>query len=336
MIKTVRDGLNFLLVFCLWSVIRLLPLCAIRWIARGGSYLMWVTIPSIRKISVANICAAMPETSVAEAKRIARESCYHMSRNMLEFVWMNGIPCRIERCCRMPDAVKQQLQDCLQQQKRIIFVNPHLGSWEASGLMAPYYANVEMVAIAKPIRNKYLNSFFNRRNREKVRGLQIVFSRGAVKAAIQALRQGRSLGTLIDQNTRVRDGGEFVNFFGLPVPCSKSPVLLGRFCIANALPVEILYGVSYRETDGTITCSVRKLKKDIGEYTDDLELLQELMLYTEENIRRIPEQYLWYYKRFQYIPHHISPELRKRYPYYAVEPGERFYSRTARKNGVAD
>ena len=60
-------------------------------------------------------------------------------------------------------------------------------------------------------------------NREKVRGLEIIFSSGAIRAATKALRDGRGVGTLIDQNTRVRDGGSFVNFFGLPVSSSTAP-----------------------------------------------------------------------------------------------------------------
>ena len=62
-------------------------------------------------------------------------------------------------------------------------------------------------------------------NREKAHGLRIIFSRGAAREAIHQMKQGRLLGTLIDQNTRVRDGGEFLDFFGLPVPSSVSPAV---------------------------------------------------------------------------------------------------------------
>ena len=92
---------------------------------------------------------------------------------MAEFIWLNGRPDRIERCYFLPPDVTERLKGHVARKERIIFVNPHLGSWEASGVMAPYYAGVDMVAIAKPVRNPYLNKMINSGNREKVRGLEI-------------------------------------------------------------------------------------------------------------------------------------------------------------------
>ena len=55
------------------------------------------------------------------------------------------------------------------------------------------------------------------------------------------------------------------------------------------------------------------------------------MQISEEYIRRYPEQYLWWYHRFQYIPPDCPPELRARYPFYAgvAKPG--FFRRNAGK-----
>lgn len=51
---------------------------------------------------------------------------------------------------------------------------------------------------------------------------------------------------------------------------------------------------------------------------------------TEEFIRMAPDQYLWLYKRFQYIPENVSPEIRRRYPAYARVPNKRFFSMKAK------
>ena len=47
-------------------------------------------------------------------------------------------------------------------------------------------------------------------------------------------------------------------------------------------------------------------------------------------IRQFPEQYLWYYQRFNIIPPNCPDELKKRYPYYAKPANARFYSRAKR------
>ena len=135
-----------------------------------------------------------------------------MCRNLLEFFWIGGNHRRIERCYLLPEDIVQRLKAHAAAGERIIFVNPHLGSWEASGTMAPYYAGIKMAAIAKPTKNPYLYKLINAGGRERTNGLEVIFSRGAIRASISALRSGKGLGTLIDQNTRVRDGGVFADF----------------------------------------------------------------------------------------------------------------------------
>ncbi len=291
---------------------------------------MWRLIP-YRRLICGNIHAAMPELDDNEVRRIGRESCRHLLLNLFEFVWIAGNRRRIEKHYVLPADITARLKAYAAAGERIIFVNPHFGSWEASGLMAPYYAGVNMAAIAKPVRNPYLNKLLNSGSREKEHGLKIIFSNGALRAATRLLREGVSLGTLVDQNTRVRDGGAFVNFFGIPVPCSKSPAALMRFCRVHGIPSVIIYGSSLRMPDGRVQAFAAWLSKPFEEYASDEEVMQELMNISEKYIRQYPEQYLWLYRRFQYIPPDAAPEVRARYPYYAKTAPPKFFSRLVRK-----
>ena len=76
---------------------------------------------------------------------------------------------------------------------------------------------------------------------------------------------------------------------------------------------------------------IEYLSKPFEEYANDREVIQELMVKAEADIRRYPDQYLWFYKRFQYISPDASEEIRKKYPAYAVDPVAAFFSRAARK-----
>ena len=246
-----RDFLVYLAILIPYKLLRIMPYCAVKGVAWICGCAMNL-IPSIRKLVRANIRTAFPEYSAAEVAAVARRSFHNLALNMAEFVWLNGRSDRIERCYVLPEDITERLKGHVAQHERIIFVNPHLGSWEASGVMAPYYAGVDMVAIAKPVRNPYLNRLLNSGNREKVKGLEIIFSNGAIRAATRALRDGRGVGTLIDQNTRVRDGGSFVEFFGLPVPSSTAPAHLMKYCLAHDIPAVIVYGTSVRHEDGRV------------------------------------------------------------------------------------
>ncbi len=326
-LQTVRYRLEYLAVLLPYSLIRLLPYRMIRLLGRlfgAGMHL----VPGIRELVRANIHAAMPELPPEEVARIGRESLFHMAFNLLEFIWLNGNPARIERCYCLPPDITAELKEHVAAGERIIFVNPHLGSWEASGVMAPYYAGVDMVAIAKPVRNPYINRLLNSGSREKIKGLEIIFSRGAIRAAIKALREGRGIGTLIDQNTKGRVGGIFVNFFGIPVSSSAAPAVLKKFCDAEGIPAVIIYGTSVRHADGRVTAHSAKLSKPFCEYADEREVIQELMDISERYIRAYPEQYLWFYRRFQNIPPDCPPEIRARYPGYAKVTNSHFFRET--------
>ena len=321
--KNIRYFLSYLVALWFCLMVRIAPRFMVRFYASLVAKIVCL-MPSALKICEANIRVAFPEWSEKKVRSTARTSIKYVALNFLEFIWMSGIPRRIEKVCVMPDDVKAKLKAYVADSARIIFVNPHLGSWEASGLMAPYYGGVKMVAIAKPSRNKYLNKLISG-SREKADGLRIIFAKGAMRAAVKALREGMGIGTLIDQNTRVRDGGIFVDFFGLPAPCSAAPALLKRYCTANDMKAVILYGTSVREGNKIIARTV-ELSKPFEGYADDNEVIQELMHISEDFIRRYPDQYVWLYKRFRYIPEEADDALAARYPFYAERAKASFYN----------
>lgn len=324
--QKLRWWCEFIIIFIPYSILRFMPWPIMRftaWMIGLGIYL----VPGCRKLVRANVHAAMPELSAGEVERITRKSFDHMAWNIVEYAWMTGKAERIRRCCEVPESVAGPLREDCKNQYRIIYVNPHLGSWEASGLMSPFYIGVKIAAIAKPMRNPYLNDLLNTGNRENTPGLKIIFSKGAMRAALQALKEGWGLGTLIDQNTRVRDGGVFVNFFGLPVPSSTAPAVLKNYCDQKGLKCRIVFGCSLRNDEGRIIAHSENLSKPFNEYASEKEVLQELMDISEKYIRKYPEQYLWMYKRFQHIPEDATPEQLKRYPWYAKRPNRNFYSK---------
>lgn len=312
----------------LYGMIRSLPHWGLRIPAAAGGAIVWV-MPFFRRLVVANIRTAMPERSISDAHRIGKRSCYHMFFNLFEFIWLSGNPRRIERWYELPEEVTSRLRAHAAAGERIIFVNPHLGSWEASGLMAPYYAGIRMVAIAKPVRNPYLNRLLNHGSREREKGLHIIFAHGAIRAATRALKDGLGVGTLIDQNTRIRDGGIFVRFFDMPVASSKAPASLKRYCNTRGIASVIIFGVSLRMPDGRVRAHAEWLSRPFEQYESDDSVIQELMDVSASYIRRYPEQYLWLYRRFRYIPPHCPQELVNRYPYYAQTVSSAFFNRHA-------
>ena len=324
--KNIRRCAEFVIIYIPYCFLRVMPWPVMRgtaWLLGAGIWL----IPAARRLVRCNIHAALPELPEKEVKRITRACFDSVLWNLTEYIWMNGSRKRIERCCIPEEGAVEGLRYYRETGTRIIYVTPHFGSWEASGLMSPYFGGVKIAAIARPLRNPYLNRLLNSGNREKTPGLRIIFSKGAIRAAVHALKEGWGIGTLIDQNTRVRDGGIFVDFFGLPVPTSTAPAVLHEYCAKKGIPSEILFGFAYRNAEGRVVGGYRHLSKPYEAYENQAEVIRELMTISEEFIRKYPEQYLWMYRRFQYIPENVSPEARRRFPAYATVPKPSFYRR---------
>ena len=104
--------------------------------------------------------------------------------------------------------------------------------------------------------------------------------------------------------------------------------MLKKFCDAEGIPAVIIYGTSVRHADGRVTAHSAKLSKPFCEYADEREVIQELMDISERYIRAYPEQYLWFYRRFQNIPPDCPPEIRARYPGYAKVTNSHFFRET--------
>ena len=327
--KKIRESVLYILAMCGYSLIRILPAGAVPRLARLFAHLAWIA-PGVKKLVCANIRCAFPEWDEKRVKKTGFESVFNMLWNMIEFFWTDGRSERIERCYVMPQVLKDKLDYYSERGMRMIYVCPHLGSWEGSGVMATYFAKIRMAAIAKPVKNQYLNKFFNDRMRGLAAGFEVIFSKGAMRSCVSALRDGKSLAVLVDQNTRVRDGGVFVNFFGMPVPSSAGPAVLKSYCDARNIPCAIMYGTSFRKEDGKVYSLAEDLSKPFEEYADEKEVLQELLDISEKYIRRYPEQYLWLYRRFQHIPPDAPEEIRRRFPYYAKVPNAHFFSKTAK------
>jgi KDO2-lipid IV(A) lauroyltransferase len=272
--------------------------------------------PPLRKLMEANLKTAFPEKSKKEISALARKSFSNLSLSMLEFFWFVDRPDRLEKYTVYGGDAKAFTESS---SKGFIFVTPHLGNWELAGLLVSHFDKRPFAVIARTVRNPYINKLIN--SGRMIKGNKIISSKGAVKNMLKALREGYGMATLIDQNTRVRDGGIFVDFFGLPVPASRAPAMF-----AKKLDIPVVVAGCIRK-GRKYESFVKPLSKKASEYSDEQELTQELMNLTESLVREYPDQYLWLYKRFQNIPKEADEELIKKYPGYASVVNEKFYSK---------
>lgn len=178
--------------------------------------------------------------------------------------------------------------------KGVLLVSAHLGPWE---LIPPVWALHDQPVhfVARPLDNPHLDDLLTAW-RERG-GNRVIRKREAVHAIVPLLRQGATVGMLIDQHIDERDG-IVVPFFGRPASTTAAPALVALRTGAAAVPATItrqLQRGRYRIRIGA-EIPVRRsgdLRADIAENTARFSAAVEAM------IREKPEQWLWVHRRWK-------------------------------------
>ena len=125
---------------------------------------------------------------------------------------------------------------------------------------------------------------------------------------LKVLREGKMVAMLLDQDTRVQEGGVFVDFFGLPVPISQAAASLSA-----RLNIPVVLAFCRCDARGHYRAYSRApLQPGPGESA--VAFTQRVAASVEEEIRQQPGEWLWMYKRWKRKAPGTPPE---RYPFYA-------------------
>jgi KDO2-lipid IV(A) lauroyltransferase len=265
----------------------------------------------LRRIALANLevafGAALPEK---ERERTAKESFRTAALVFLDLFWFGFRPrARLAAWVSLDGLVPE-----IREPGPAVAVTAHLGNWEILGQAVSMRA-AALASVAAPLPNAVAGGLISRLRASS--GLRIAPKRGAVRALVSALRAGGKAALLLDQNVLPRQGGVFVEFFGLPVPVSKA-----AHALAARTGAPICYGYCVAEDTGryrVVCLPAFRAEKDgdtAGETT------QRLARLIEASVREHPGQWLWMYKRWKYIPPGSDGQG---FPFYARPPraGER-------------
>jgi lauroyl/myristoyl acyltransferase len=188
-----------------------------------------------------------------------------------------------------------------------ITITAHLGNWEMLGEQASV-EDPRFVAVVAPLRNRGVDRLLNR---VRQRGAQkVVYKEGAIRAAVKVLKDGGRIGLLLDQNILPREGGTFVDFFGVPVTMSTAAETLAR-----RMKLPIVFCVCIPDGKGGYATGCAAVIRTT-ELPPDADITQQVARVMENQVRRTPEFWLWMYKRWRFIK---PGDAAENYPYYSRE-----------------
>ncbi len=293
-----------------FRAIQLLPLGFVHRLAAVGARLIYA-LPSYRRLLDANLAVAFPDWDGSRRQSVAVRSLRNVCCTFLEFIWFMPRHERIVDYVTIDDDVLQLLRVAADNDSGSIFLTPHLGNWEFANLVINAHG-LHTTSVYAKINNPYVErTIISGRTRF---GAELITERGAAKAIMRLLRGGKTVGLLIDQNTRPRHGGIFVDFFSVPVPVSRVPATFAR---KAGVPVIVLCCV--RDDRDRLHFKAVALPRSGAEYESDDALIADINRQTEIWIRGCPDQYLWLYRRWLYRPEDIDAATRAKYPYYSKD-----------------
>ena len=176
--------------------------------------------PLIRKhrMLCANLATAFPEWSPAEVERMARASWAQLGRVIAEFPHFAALFDPADPRVEVVDP--HRVLSAAAAGRPVILAGAHLGNWELLAAAA-VQRGVPLTVVHAARANPGVESMVERHRRAL--GCGFLEQGESVHAMLRQIRQGRSIGVLVDQRY---DKGEAVPFFDREAMTSVAPALL--------------------------------------------------------------------------------------------------------------
>jgi KDO2-lipid IV(A) lauroyltransferase len=280
-------------------LLRLLGRLPRPWLDALGGFIGWAvwTLRVRRGVVMSNLRLAFPEKSEAERHEIARRTFANLGRMITDFL-------------RVPYLRREELERLFVYEgweaferakaagKGVVACTGHFGNFDLLAA-AQTLRGVPVTMITREMGKSGANDLWREtRRRSGVEDLTV--KRGeTLKAATRALKGGRVLGYVIDQN-QSRRHAIFPTFFGVPAATAATPAWL-----ALRTGAAVVFTLSVPLADGRHKLVVEgplEVPRTGDRERDVLAFMQDLNDRLERWVRLHPDHWYWLHRRWKTRP----------------------------------
>lgn len=290
--RAFRGRVVYAILKGLGAIVRLLPLSFARACGVVLGQLAWLLARKDRKRALENIAIAFPDWPQSRRSKTIRATFHHLGKAFFEILWMPNI-----NAGNLSDYIEYDGFDRTLEQMRagrsVIVFTAHCGNWECLAYGVGMAAEGLPVSVLQRERNEAdINRYIS--DLRAGAGVHTIDrgSAGAAREMIQATRRGGILAFLIDQNIRTESAK--VPFFGKPALTPIGPAKL-----AIRTKALVVAGFVERQPNGK---HIIRFQEPFEATGDPIELTAKLTTVIEEQIRRVPEQWVWFHDRYRERP----------------------------------
>lgn len=278
----------------------LLPLRPALRVGTALGALGWLLAARTRRLALAHLALAFPDRPEAERRRWGRQCFLHLGQAAMELASLRHYDRELPDYVAFAGDGEERLRELHGRGKGLVFVTGHVGNWELLARRVAR-AGIPNVAIARAGPDPKLNALANLFRAQG--GVTTLWREdpGAGRAIIRAFRDGKALGILIDQDTKVQ--GVFVPFFGRP---AYTPRAAGDLALRFRSPLLVCTSRRRgpRPGDGHLLEVT-----EVGCHYDAPDREAEVVRITsactaviEDAIRRNPPEWVWMHERWKRRP----------------------------------
>lgn len=262
----------------------------VQWVGRGLGRLGWGWTHRERRRARRHLAQAWPDRDDAWTERVARDCFEHLGALLTECLWLSRRDCEAVRSVVRVEGW-HEVERARESGRAILILTGHCGNWELLGAVVSCWGlplTVPGRQMDDPLVNRRLLALRAHFGTDTIeRGTP-----GAARKLLRTLREGGALGMLIDQDTQVE--GVWVPFFGrlAYTPIGAAEIALRQDAIVIPAFIE-------REPDGVHRAVFHP---PLTLPADPVEATALMTRCIEEQVRRVPEQWVWMHRRWRRRP----------------------------------
>jgi KDO2-lipid IV(A) lauroyltransferase len=292
----VREWMEFAAAWLVLRAVGLLPRSLARAVGAGVAKMLYAARPKLGRAGLFNLKLAFPDWSDAQRRETLRRLVRHIG-------WMAGEFSQFPRYTRErieQIVIREGYEHFAAAQARgkgVIFLTGHMSAWELAPFAQARYGD-PLHFLVRPIENSRVDALVLRYR--MLSGNQPIDKNQSARAMLRILREGGTVGILMDQNTLLEEG-VFVDFFGTRACTSSGLARLALRTDCAVVPGYVFWDEALRKYRLHFEPAV-KIARTADEEADVRENTARFTKVVEDYARRYPDQWLWVHKRWKTRP----------------------------------